>query len=303
MIKYFFFLVVFFKIQAQTNYNSFVKSDVPIAIKYFPELNVSLDSLSKNNINNKKVESLIEQNDYDNIINLIAQKDFDATSDLKIQKTLGALYLQLNKIELAYKSFSKATLLSVNKTELSNYYYILSVIDIQKNNPILAYKNLLKAIKHDDSNINVILITADLANKLDKIDESIYYYEKALSINNKLNNVKNQLGYIYQTQKQDIKAIKLFSEIIDSEQNSAYAYSNRSISFLNTGKTEKALFDINKAIKILPLNSYAFKNRALIYSTIDDKDNACKDFSKAIELGYVASYGTDIISLKQKNCN
>jgi len=66
--------------------------------------------------------------------------------------------------------------------------------------------------------------------------------------------------------------------------NSAEAYSNRGVMWLEKDEIDKAINDFNKAIKLKPNYAIAYNNRGAARGKKGDDKNALDDFNKAINL-------------------
>ncbi|HKP39239.1 MAG TPA: tetratricopeptide repeat protein [Pyrinomonadaceae bacterium] len=61
-------------------------------------------------------------------------------------------------------------------------------------------------------------------------------------------------------------------------------YLSRSHAYEGKGDLDKALEDLNKAIKLQPNNVYAYQNRASLHKKRKEPDEALADYSKAIKI-------------------
>src|SRR6185436_3972269 len=61
-------------------------------------------------------------------------------------------------------------------------------------------------------------------------------------------------------------------------------YLSRSRAYEGKGDLDKALGDLNKAIKLQPNNVHAYQNRASLHKKRKEPDEALADFSKAIKI-------------------
>lgn len=127
------------------------------------------------------------------------------------------------------------------------------------------------------------------------------------------------------------KAIEMYSELIDEDENSEQLYVNRGLCYFGTFQLKNAVKDFTKAIKINPnnLEIYKFKAnclmglfeldeaidivtelitkdptnhkyynmRAGIFMKLSDKMSACNDYQKAFELG-----DTNLLTFKTSKC-
>jgi tetratricopeptide (TPR) repeat protein len=80
------------------------------------------------------------------------------------------------------------------------------------------------------------------------------------------------------------KAIKIYSEILETEPNNAICLNNRGLSYFQIEMLPEAANDFDKAIQIEPFNPTFYFNRANYYVKKDDKVKAEFDFDKALEI-------------------
>ena len=59
---------------------------------------------------------------------------------------------------------------------------------------------------------------------------------------------------------------------------------NRGNVYIRKGEYEKALADLNEAIRLNPKYVYGYKSRAFLYERMGDKDRAAADRAKVKEL-------------------
>lgn len=78
-------------------------------------------------------------------------------------------------------------------------------------------------------------------------------------------------------------AIQDFNKAIKINPDYDYAYSIRAKVYMELNLMEKALSDINKAIKLRERSEY-YVTRANIYKSLNDSEQSLRDFNKAIEI-------------------
>lgn len=297
----------FLNAQKITQKQTFVKSTSPIEIKTTMdyEINATIDStiITKETYSIiKKILSLVEKEQNKEALNLVSsidEKDLE-TNQLLLVKAI--LELKLDDLSNSYNSFSKYIPLAKNDSIRSSVYYSLGMIDSQRDLQISASHNFEKSLELDNRNLSTIIILEQLNFEKKEFDKAMFYCEKALKINPNLNNLWNNLGFLYQQKENHLEAKKIFSKIIKDEPDSPLPYSNRSYSNLKLGFTKQAMEDVNKSIKLFPKNSYAYRNRALIYLSLKETKNACMDIETAFKLGYRQRYGSELDLIQSQNC-
>lgn len=144
------------------------------------------------------------------------------------------------------------------------------------------------------------------------------------------NNSKSEADNLFKNEDY-FKAIEMYSELIDEDENSEQLYINRGLCYFGTFQFKKAVKDFTKAIKINPNNletykykanclmglfeleeateiigelikkepnNYKYYNmRAGIFMKLSDKLSACNDYQKAFELG-----DTNLLTFKTSKC-
>ena len=79
-------------------------------------------------------------------------------------------------------------------------------------------------------------------------------------------------------------SVKLFTESLKHERNSALVYSTRGTAYLKLDKFKKAISDFSRAVRINPNNARAYHLRGLAYEKVGDSALAFRDFDQALEL-------------------
>lgn len=310
--KLYTFILIFFSCnliiaQKFKKNETIIKSNNPLEIS--PnlnfEINTDIDStiISKETLENiKKILPLIEKEKNKealNLVNSINENDLEK-NELLILK--GVLELKLDDLTNCYNSFSKYITLTQNDSIKSSIYYLLGTIDLKKDQKISAFKNFKNSYDLDNKNNSSVIALGVMCDNKKDYENAIFYYKIALENNPQLNNIWNNLAFMYQQTEKHLEAKNILSKIIKDEPDSPLPYSNRSYSNLRLGNTKEALKDINKSLILFPENSYAFRNRALIYIKLNQFEKACIDIETAIKLGFKEKYGSELDILKIENC-
>lgn len=284
-----------------------IKSNNPLEIS--PnlnfEINTNIDStiISKETFKKIKIiQPLIEKEENKealDIFNTIDEKDLQK-NELLILK--GTIELKLDYLSDSYNSFSKYILVTPNDSIKSSIYYCLGIIDLKRDLKISAFNNFKKSYELDNKNNSSVISLGVMSENRKEIENAVFYYKIAVKNNPNLNNVWNNLAFMYQKTEKHKKANEILNKIIKDEPDSPLPYSNRSYSNLKLGNTKQALIDINKSLSLFSENSYAFRNRSLIYLKLKEFEKACNDIEMAIKLGFKEKYGSELDILKLENC-
>ncbi|WP_395054772.1 tetratricopeptide repeat protein [Flavobacterium sp.] len=286
---------------------SITKSSNPLEInpKLDFEVSTDIDStlVSKETlVTIKKIQFLLKKDQNQealNLINTISKIDLEK-NELFLLK--GILEFKLDNFSASSNSFLNYAALTTNDSIKSSVHYTIGVIDLQRNLKISAFNNFKKSFELDAKNYTSCIVLGGICMSNNEFENAIFYYKKALEVNSGLNNVWNNLAFIYQKLDKHLEAKNIFTKIIKDEPDAPLPYSNRSYSNLKLGFTKQALKDVNKSIKLFPENSYAFRNRALIYIELKQYEKACFEIETAYKLGYQEKYGSDLDTIKSQNC-
>lgn len=165
-----------------------------------------------------------------------------------------------------------------------------SLVKLNRNEEAIAYLEQCIA-KHP----NFIVAYNNLAFRLVERGD----YSKAIATNDKALQIIQKL-------KKDNQGITEVSQKIKVANNDLLIpmiHNNRGYAKYKLGKYDEALNDVNYSIQLYPDNSFAYRNRALIYIAQNKTSLACLDIQKAIDLKFEATFGAEIITLKNQYCN
>lgn len=117
-------------------------------------------------------------------------------------------------------------------------------------------------------------------------DSSIQLFQKAISAGEELNLdiiSYSTMASIYYDKKDYKNSIYYYDKWISLDSNENTCYNSRGDAFLALGKYDEAIKDYTKSIEIGP-QLYAYKNHGEAYSQIGENKLAINDFEKYVEL-------------------
>jgi len=120
--------------------------------------------------------------------------------------------------------------------------------------------------------------------KLNKYEQAIKDYDRAIELNPALAEVYNNRGITYAELNKYDQAIEDYDKAIELNPNYADAYNNRGITYTKLNKYEQAIEDYNRAIELKPNLAEVYNNRGVAYAKLNKYERAIKDYGKAIEL-------------------
>jgi len=157
----------------------------------------------------------------------------------------------------------------------------------------LAMKDYSKAIDLDPRNVDWYLHRANTYNMLNKNDLAVKDYSKAIELNPNMGNTYFCRALFYTTgEGNPALAIRDFTKALELGLEKVWvstAYYQRAGLYKKIGKTELALQDYSKAIKVEPDSGSLYSLRSMFYAELGKNDLALQDYSKAIEFAAAQS--------------
>jgi len=98
-------------------------------------------------------------------------------------------------------------------------------------------------------------------------------------------------------------AVTLFSQVLDADEHSVFAYANRACAYSGLGEPHRALEDINQAIELAPNDFQLYFNRGHVHAQLGDTDQALIDYNQSINLNpkAIEAYFNRAITLEQQD--
>jgi len=223
------------------------------------------------------------------------------------------------KIDKAFELFEKA--IEINPDFIGAYSNRGNIYRMQKKYS-LAIRDYTKSIQLDPSDFDIIYARANTYLDAEDFLNAIIDYSTIIDKNPSFPDIYFDRGYAnirlenYEKAKEDMesqiilapkdfkslanlinikKKLELYDEAFadydkilkefPNQPNLHIVYNNRSSLFQIIDKYEKALEDINIALKINENYDIGLFNRAGIYMKLGDKKKACQDFKKSLKLG------------------
>lgn len=183
--------------------------------------------------------------------------------------------------------------------KLSELYYKKGWIAYNGDNLIEAERLFKVSIEKDNSNYNAFYYLGNIYREQEKFQIAIDNYNKALELNEKLEEALVNRGVAHFKLEDILSAINDYNEAIKLNPHDYKAYFNRGDCYINQGILKKAnedytkaIDDYTKVIELKPNDSEAYNNRGVAYEAQDKLAKAIKDYTKAIDLNphYIKAY-------------
>jgi tetratricopeptide (TPR) repeat protein len=148
-----------------------------------------------------------------------------------------------------------------------------------------ASSSIDKAIQLNPNDSELFFEKGLLNNKLNKLEIALQAFEKAINIK-KAGKYFYWKGIVNQQLRKIDSAENDYQTAIENKFESPELFNNFAILLAESGKNEKALVMINKAINLDNKYPEAYSARAKINFSLLNFDSACKDGKNAIKLGH-----------------
>lgn len=120
--------------------------------------------------------------------------------------------------------------------------------------------------------------------KLDKYDEAIRDYDKAIELDPKDARSFRNRGLAFANIDKYDEAIRDYDKAIELDPKDAFSFRLRGDAYVKKEKQDEAIRDYGKAVELDPKDARSFRSRGAAYQRKQQFDQAIVDFTKAIEL-------------------
>ena len=147
-----------------------------------------------------------------------------------------------------------------------------------------ALAKLLDAVKLDPDNADLNQQIALVLRDMEEYKLSLKYFQRALSLDPKFSEARNNLGTLYLLMGKWDKAIVCFQQAVSDllYQTPQFAYNNMGLAYFNNGDYDRAIDSYKRALKSSPKYTLAYVNLARAYEAKGNIDAAVASFKKAI---------------------
>ena len=125
---------------------------------------------------------------------------------------------------------------------------------------------------------------------LDRTDEAIAAYQRAIELDPKFAYPHNGLGAVYQTLGRTDEAIAAFQRAIELDPKFAYPHNGLGNAYRDLGRTDEALAAYQRAIELDPKFAYPHNGLGNVYDDLGRTAEAIAAYQRAIELGPKDAY-------------
>lgn len=251
---------------------------------------INVRDFNKAILYNYVAKAYIGLKDYDKALVYLKSVIAKFPRDVELKKTLGSLYCELKKYEMAvdiYKNYLEIAYSSEVqdiRVTLSNVYldYANHLFALGKTESVFLMYN--KALEYNPTNTDIYVILADLNFSIRNYQEAIRYYKMAIDIAPETPEYYFKLGNLYYEIENVMEAKKYYLQALQIKPDLALAHAGIGLVEIRMKNTESAIDAFSKAVDIDPLNIDIRYNLALAYEIAMDNAAAISQYKKVLEL-------------------
>lgn len=175
--------------------------------------------------------------------------------------------------------------LSLKQKERSDTYHRRGYCYFRILQDSLAVIDLSIAIELDPTNVDALMSRVSAYKRMEEYDLMLQDMNTYLEKHPNDFYVKANKAIVLTLLDRSDEAVIIYSELIKERPNEKKLYHGISNLYLKTEQFEKALLNVEKAIKLDPNYTKGYTLKAEILMNMKNNELACKAFNKAIELG------------------
>ncbi len=263
--------------------------------RYKEVIEVAVKAMNAREINkgilyNCVAKAYIGLQDYDKALVYLKSIIAKFPRDVELKKTLGSLYCQLRKYEMAidiYKDYLEIAYPSEIqdvRVTLSNVYLDYANYLFTQGKMDSVFQMYNKALEYNPSNTDIYVILGDLNFSIRNYQEAIKYYKMAIEIAPENSDYYFKLGNLYYEIDNIIEAKKYYTQSLHIKPDLALAHAGVGLVEVRLKNTEAAIDAFSKALDIDPLNIDIRYNLALAYEVAMDTKSAIAQYKKVLDL-------------------
>jgi tetratricopeptide (TPR) repeat protein len=120
--------------------------------------------------------------------------------------------------------------------------------------------------------------------ELDRIDEAIHHYRRALELEPELDDARYNMGVALWKLGRVADAMVQFREVVSRDPEYAAAYNNLGQALLSLGRTEEAVGQFRRALELRPSFEVAHYNLGLALAELGRDDEAVEEYRRTLEI-------------------
>jgi tetratricopeptide (TPR) repeat protein len=146
-----------------------------------------------------------------------------------------------------------------------------------------ALELLYRVLEIDISNVYAYNNLGNVLKELNRLDEALANYDKAIAITSDYAEAYNNRGTVLKELNRLDEALANYDKAIEFKSDYAEAYINRGTVLKKVNRLDEALANCDKAIEFKPDLAEAYNNRGNVLIELNRLDEALANYDKAIE--------------------
>jgi tetratricopeptide (TPR) repeat protein len=197
-----------------------------------------------------------------------------------------------------------AYILAESQYEQARAGSTLGEVFMSKNEDLKAFEYFSESLQLDSTNNRSFKKAAQIAIRQEDFDQAESLLLKALKNDSRDLEVLINLAYTYNQLEYFRQSLEYCNMALSFDPTQPIARSNRAFAYFQLGETDRALEDINLSIRNNKFNPMAYLYKGEILLAIEDnKDQACKCFEKAKDLGFNTEKNKSLDELVAIHCS
>ena len=224
---------------------------------------------------------LLEKKEATQALQLLQKMQVEGINDAELSFLIGTAHMQLGNITEATVYFDKCTQLTDEEDQLSLLLNVASDL-MEKQEYAAALKYVKTALELAPDDMEVINEMAFCNERLNNLDESLYYYEKYIKEEPFNDNVWYNIGTVYARKNDYRQAMQAFHFAVTLNEKNASAYYNLANTYVQQKKYPEAINAFQAFLKLEPDNSTAYVSMAGCYEKLKCHKEAFAAYRDAV---------------------
>lgn len=249
----------------------------------------------------RKAKLLVEQQQYNNALNILHQISELDKSNADIHILKGVCFVNLDSYKKAVELFNEA--LSYSQEIEEDNIYNIALTFLSKHQYNIALNYLLRALNIVADHSMLLYDIAYCYEKIGKDEKALRFYNQFIDTEPYSDNAWYNVGIIYNKLNKFNDAITAFEYVIAINPDFSSAYFNKANCLANWEKYDDAISAYNEFLELDPDNVIALYYLGECYEKKDEQKTAFSYFKKCVELEeYFADgwYGLAVVSYNLK---
>ncbi|MDR3350859.1 MAG: tetratricopeptide repeat protein [Prevotellaceae bacterium] len=224
---------------------------------------------------------LLEKKEAAQALQLLQEMEAKGVNDSELSFLIGTAYMQMGDITTATDYFDKCTQQTDEEDLLSLLLNVASDL-MEKQEYTAALKYIKTALELAPEDMEVINEMAFCNERLNNLDESLYYYEKYIKEEPFNDNVWYNIGTVYARKNDYRQAMQAFHFAVTLNNKHASAYYNLANTYVQQENYAEAVNTFQTFLELEPDNSAAYVSLAGCYEKLDRFKEAFAAYRDAV---------------------